>query len=78
MKNTLFLKKINAASVFFEIVTPLFFYFFAAAFYLLITTAAHAMRKTTESKISLSSSKNLALSVFTMGHCINYNTLKTS
>lgn len=77
MKNTLHSKKRNATCAFFKIIKPLFFYFFAVAFLWIITTA-YAMRKTAESKISLSLSKNVALSVFTMDHCVNSNTLKTS
>jgi len=77
MKNTLLLEKRNATYAFFKIITLVFFYFFVVTFLLVITTA-HAMRKTSKSKISFSSSKNLALSIFDMRHCASYNTLKTS
>jgi hypothetical protein len=77
MKNTLLLEKRNTTYVFFKIITAGFFYFFVVTFLLIITTA-HAMRKTSKSKISFSSGKNVALLVFDMRHCLNYNTLKTS
>jgi len=77
MKNTLLLEKRNATYVFFKIITAVFFYFFVVTFLLIITTG-HAMRKTSKSKISFSSGKNVALSVFDMRHYLNYNTLKTS
>jgi hypothetical protein len=77
MKNTLLLEKRNTTYVFFKIITAVFFYFFVVTFLLIIITG-HAMRKTSKSKISFSSGKNVALSVFDMRDCINYNTLKTS
>lgn len=70
------LNKRNAVFSFFKIKIPILSYLIAIAFLLVITTA-HAMRQTTESKISLSSSKNMALSVFTVGSGGNYSTLKT-
>jgi len=72
----LLLKKKNAVCSFFKIKIPILSYLIVIAF-LLVITKAHAMRKTTESKISLSSIKNMALSVFTVGSGGNYSTLKT-
>jgi hypothetical protein len=75
--NMLQLNKRNAVFSFFKIKIHTLSYLIVIAFLLVITTA-HAMRKTTESKISLSSSKNMALSIFTVGSGGNYSTLKTA
>lgn len=77
MKNTVLLKKRDAVCALFKIITMRSFYFFAAVFLLVITTA-HAMLKTAESKIPLSSGKNMVFSVFTVDSGENYNTLMTA
>lgn len=78
MKTTMaLLNKRNAFCAYFKIKIPLLSYLIVIAF-LLVITSALAMRKTAASKISLSSNKNTALSVFTVGSGGNYSTLKSA
>jgi hypothetical protein len=78
MKTTMvLLNKKNAVRAFFKIKIPLLSYLIVIAF-LLVITSAHAMPKTAESKISVLSGKNRALSVFTVGSGGNYTTLKAA
>lgn len=73
----LLLNKRNAVFSFFKIKIHILSYLIVIAF-LLVITKAYAMQKATESKISLSSGKNMALSVFTFSSGGNYRTLKTA
>lgn len=73
----LLLNKRNAVFFFFKIKIHILSYLIVIAF-LLVITKAYAMQKTTESKTSLSSGKNMALYVSTVGSGGNYLTLKTA